>query len=188
MICFCEDIVIRKLKDDYNDYELMAKWLSDEEVLKFYQGRDNPSDINQIIKKYRPRIIGESSVISCIIEYNKKSIGYIQYYPIEDEEKDEFCYDKSELIYGIDVFIGEVELQNKNIGRKAIKSLTLYIQNSMCPDRIIIDPRKDNIRAIKCYEKCGFVIKKLLSGHELHEGVYCDNYLMEIECKKRKMR
>lgn len=184
MIASLENIGIRKMNDEESDYKLMAKWLSDEHILKFYQGRDNPSSINQIIKKYGPRTKGESRVIPCIIEFNGKAIGYIRYYTIDNDEKAEYGYENNELIYGIDLFIGEIEYQNKGIGEKAIKSLINYIQINKCPNKIIIDPRIDNKRAIRCYEKCGFITKKLLLGQELHEGVYCDNLLMEIECKK----
>ena len=46
MITSIENIVISKMNDEENDYKLMTKWLSDEHILKFYQGRDNPSNIN----------------------------------------------------------------------------------------------------------------------------------------------
>ncbi len=35
-------LAIRRMRDDEQDYEVMAKWLSDERVLEFYAGRDNP--------------------------------------------------------------------------------------------------------------------------------------------------
>jgi len=50
MIASVDNIVIRKMKDEESDYKLMTKWLSDEHILEFYQGRDNPSNINQIIE------------------------------------------------------------------------------------------------------------------------------------------
>ncbi len=40
--------------------------------------------------------------------------------------------------------------------------------------KIVIDPNVKNLRAIGCYEKCGFLKVKLLSGHDLHEGKYQD--------------
>jgi aminoglycoside 6'-N-acetyltransferase len=188
MITSIENIVIRKMNDEENDYKLMTKWLSDEHILKFYQGRDNPSNINQIMDKYGPRTKEGSRVTPCIIEFDKEAIGYIQYYTIDNDEKVEYGYENNELIYGIDLFIGEIEYQDKGIGEKLIRRLINYVQINKCPDRIIIDPRINNNRAIRCYEKCGFVTKKLLRGHELHEGVQCDNLLMEIECNRSPHR
>lgn len=186
MITTSGDITIRKMNDEKTDYELMTKWLSDDNILMYYQGRDNPSDISQIIKKYSPRTRGESRVVPCIIQYFEKAIGYIQYYPVDNDEKKEYGYESSELIYGIDIFIGEIEYQNSGLGERVIKSLIDYIWNNIKPEKIVIDPRIDNKRAIRCYEKCGFVPKRILPRHELHEGVYCDNLLMEIIQKTEK--
>lgn len=179
MITFIENIVIRKMRDEEQEYRLMTKWLRDDEVLKFYQGRDKPSTIDEVIEKYGPRARGEDRVSSCFIEFDNSSIGYIQYYTIDKDEKLEYSYEEKELIYGIDLFIGEIQYQNKGIGKKVIMSLVNYLKVNKNADKTIIDPRVDNERAIVCYEKCGFKIKKLLPRHELHEGVYCDNLLME---------
>ncbi|MEH1834506.1 MAG: GNAT family protein [Nostoc sp.] len=79
-----DEIAIRLMEDEIYDYEFMAKWLTDAQVLAFYEGRDNPFD---------------------------------------------------------------------------------------------------NPRAIRCYEKCGFVKVKLLPAHELHEGEYSDCWLTAIDQK-----
>ena len=54
------------------------------------------------------------------------------------------------------IFIAEKELRCKGIGRKAIER---FIQNSkkeLNLKEITLNVRKENIRAIRCYEKCGF--------------------------------
>lgn len=48
MITFIENIVIRKMRDEEQEYRLMTKWLRDDEVLKFYQGRDKPSTTDEV--------------------------------------------------------------------------------------------------------------------------------------------
>lgn len=175
-------ITIRGMKDIESDYKLMAKWLSDDKVLEFYQGRDKPSTIEDVKKKYGPRTKGESYVSSCIIEFEEIPIGYLQYYPTQNDEKKTCGYSESQLIYGVDLFIGEVEYQDRGVGSQVIKTLIEYIKASIKPEKIIIDPRVDNKRAIRCYEKCGFIAKNILKENELHEGVRCDNLLMEINC------
>ncbi|MBN3944450.1 MAG: GNAT family N-acetyltransferase [Nostoc sp. NMS9] len=59
-----------------------------------------------------------------------------------------------------------------------------YLFEQRQADKIVIDPHVDNSRAIRCYEKSGFVKVKLLPAHELHEGKYSDCWLMAIEPKK----
>jgi len=47
--------------------------------------------------------------------------------------------------------------------------------------KIVIDPQARNLRAIRCYEKCGFRKVKLLPAHELRVGKMEDCWLMDLE-------
>ncbi|WP_346961868.1 GNAT family N-acetyltransferase [Clostridium sp.] len=178
ILCQSEEVSIRKMEDTSFDYSLMAKWLSDPEVLFYYEGRDNAFNIDRIKEKYSPRILGEEFVTPCIIELNQKPIGYVQYY-YKNEKKD-LGAENYDTPYGIDVFIGETEYQNQGIGSKAIKLLTKYLFEVKSADVILIDPQTWNKRAIKCYEKCGFKAIKILEKRELHEGQYRDNLIMHL--------
>ena len=42
-------------------------------------------------------------------------------------------------------------------------------------------------RALKCYQKAGFRIIKILPEHELHEGKMRDCYLMEYRYQEEKI-
>lgn len=182
-------IGIRKMQDDLKDYKLMAKWLSTEEVLEYYEGRDNVFDIEKVIEKFEPRAKGEDTVTPCLIEVNGTPIGYIQYYLIDPEEyKVSECaaikdYEKS---YGIDLFIGEVNSWSKGIGTIALSSLIKYLFQCENADTIFIDPRCENKRAIRCYEKCGFNPRCVVKNRELFNGRYRDSLIMSISFKEWK--
>lgn len=176
-----ENISIRVMKDSIEDYTIMSKWLSDVNVLQYYEGRDKSFTVDKIMEKYAPRVQYSSKVIPCFIQFNQVYIGYIQYYELTEEDKSEYEYEEKEIIYGIDLFIGEIQYWNKGIGSKALKNVIEMLKKEKNINRFIIDPQAWNIRAIKCYEKCGFQKVKLLPKHELHEGEYRDNWLMEIK-------
>ncbi len=178
ILCEYEGISIRNMEDASSDYTLMSKWLSDPEILFYYEGRDNAFNLGRIKEKYSPRVLGEEFVTPCIIELNEKPIGYVQYYC--ENEKKELGVENYEIPYGIDVFIGEIEYQNQGIGSKSIKLLTKYLFEVKNADVILIDPQILNKRAIKCYEKCGFKAIKVLEKRELHEGQYRDNLIMHL--------
>ena len=80
MLIIKDQITIRPMKDDIHDYQLMEKWPSDEKVLQFYGGRDNPYNLEKVIETYQPRIKGEEAVIPCIFSYPNLEIGYLQQY------------------------------------------------------------------------------------------------------------
>lgn len=175
-----ENITIRLMRDTIEDYNLMLKWLNDENVLQYYEGRDNSFNMDRIKKKYKKKILS-SCDFPCIIQYDGVDVGYIQYYQLTDEGYTEYGYNIKEKIFGIDLFIGEVEYWNKGIGNKVLKLLIEIIRKEKKADRITIDPQAWNIRAIKCYEKCGFKKVRLMEKHELHEGEYRDCLLMEVK-------
>lgn len=170
-----DKLVVRTLENQ--DASLLAKWLSNPEILQYYEGRDCPFDEQLVIEKYLNR---GDKVTGCIVEYETVQIGYIQYYLIDDEERQEYGYsDINENIYGIDQFIGETKYWNKGIGTKLVKSMVEYLLKEKNVDKVIMDPQCWNHRAIACYEKCGFVKKKLLPLHEMHEGEKRDCWLIE---------
>jgi len=182
-----DEIAIRLMQDEIADYYLMAKWLTDEKVLKFYEGRDNPFSLERIIETYQPLAVGDDAVKPCIIYYRNIPIGYLQYYLLDDlaeTDKKMYCLEQTDNVYAIDLFIGETKYWNRGIGTKILSIFVNYLFAVLLADKIVIDPHIDNARAIRCYEKCGFVKIKLLPAHELHEGEYSDCWLMAIERDK----
>ena len=116
----------------------------------------------------------------CIIEHAQKPIGYIQFYPISDEQCEEYGYaNLQETIFGTDQFIGETKYWGQGIGKVLMKLMINFLITVKGAQKIILDPQSWNERAIKCYEKSGFRKVKLLPKQELHEGEFKDCWLME---------
>ena len=170
-----EKLSVRPLeqKDDF----LLVKWLSDPIVLEFYEGRDNVFDLHKVREKFYN---DENGVVRCIVEFDKIPIGYIQYYQVDNDERKLYGYaNVTDIIYGMDQFIGEVAYWNKGFGTLLVKSMVDFLVEQNQADRVVMDPQTWNERAIRCYEKCGFKKVKLLPKNELHEGEYRDCWLIE---------
>jgi aminoglycoside 6'-N-acetyltransferase len=181
------EIAIRLMQDEIYDYELMAKWLTDEKVLEFYEGRNNLFPLERIIETYKPLTTEDDPVVPCLFYYQRVPIGYLQYYALNDlleTDRQMYYLDKTNNVYAIDLFIGETKYWNQGIGTKVLKAIVKYLFEVSQADKIVIDPHVSNTRAIRCYEKCGFVKVKLLTAHELHEEEYSDCWLMAIDRKK----
>lgn len=177
------DISIRKMEDSIADYIVMAKWLSTKELLDYYEGRSNSFDLEKVIKKFAPRAKGEEAVVPCLIEHNNKDIGYIQYFRIEPdgyEVGDAINMKNYGLSYGMDLFIGETDNWNKGIGTIVVMSLIKYLFMKEYVDSIFIDPQTLNKRAIRCYEKSGFIPMVVIKNREMHDGEYKDSSIMKI--------
>jgi aminoglycoside 6'-N-acetyltransferase len=187
MLLKTDEISISLMEDNLRDYELMTKWLTDEKVLQYYEGRDNPFPLERVIESYQSLVRGEDAVVSCLFSYQNQLIGYLQYCAVDElceSDIETYKLENTNQVYAIDLFIGETDHWNKGIGSKVISAAINYLFKELNAQRIVIDPETWNARAIRCYEKCGFVKVKLLPKHELHEGEYRDSWLMAIDRDK----
>ena len=162
-----------------NDASIISKWLTDPEVLQYYEGRDNPQSIENVLEHFIHN--PNSNEKRCLVEFNEISIGYIQMYPVDSEWKALYGYEESQNVWGMDQFIGEPIFLGKGIGTKLVQAAITYIMENLGAEAIAMDPRVNNERAISCYEKCGFKKVKILKEHELHEGKLEDCWMIEYK-------
>ncbi|MBP2079541.1 GNAT family N-acetyltransferase [Oceanobacillus polygoni] len=175
MIFEKENIMVRPLQE--NDNYLLVRWLSNPAVLEFYEGRDKPFDLEKVNKDFYNRHDG---VDRCIVVYEVIAIGYIQFYQVNNKTSTIHDYSQEEITYGMDQFIGEPEYWNKGIGTLLVLSMVDYLLEKKQAHRVIMDPQRTNLRAIRCYEKCGFKKIRVLPKHEFHEGELRDCWLIEF--------
>ena len=152
----------------------MAQWLSTKAVLEFFGDVDFPFTAQQVKQKYGPRIDGQVPIHPYIVERNGVPIGFMQHYQLAQEVQLEYGYPLAFNVQGIDQFIGDPALFNQGVGTAMVKEFLIHL-NSLSMDRVVLDPAISNPRAIRCYEKCGFVkVKKINDG---------ENWLMEYSYK-----
>lgn len=134
------EIKLRRLTDSEFDYEYLHKWCSVHDVYLAFEQRILSYD--EIVEKYRPRVSKDSKIKVFIINYHYMPIGLVQYQVV-----DGFCE--------IDIFIGDNYLYNKGIGTRTLKLFISYLRkHGEWYFRMV--PLKDNLRAIRCYQKVGF--------------------------------
>ena len=171
-----ENISLRLLTEQ--DKNLLLKWLTDERVLNYWEGKSSVFDLDRITEEFYSK--EDVEIIRVIIECDKKSIGYVQMYRLNEELFNEYEYPlTNKIVYGVDQFIGEPKYWDKGIGTKFMKLVLQYLTKEKNAEIIILDPHADNPRAIRCYEKVGFKKLKFLPKHELHDEEMVDCWLME---------
>lgn len=169
-------ILVRDLAE--GDLPLMLKWLTDDRVLEYYEGRDANFTMDTLAAHYLEEIPDGFRVI---IEHAGAPIGYAQAYRLAGELHDEYGYpDDGRVVYAMDQFIGEPAYWGKGIGPSFLRLMAAYLKEAKAADVILLDPHKSNPRAIRAYEKAGFRIVKTLPAHELFEGKWEDCWLMEL--------
>lgn len=161
------------------DFESMGRWLTDRRVLRFYGGEEDRVDADQAAREYHPEVLFRERVWPLIIEWKEASVGYLQFYPVEDGE--EYGLEAVDAdTYAMDLFLGVPEIWGQGVGTTAVGLVVDFLFERLGASRVLIDPHVDNSRAVRAYEKCGFEIVELLEKHELQDGTWRDAWLMEI--------
>ena len=142
------------------DADLLFTWLTDPHVLEYWEG---PSTVYTPQRVQKDFYEDEWNASRCIVGYQGKDIGYVQVYQLDDEG-----------------FWG------KGVGRAFIRLLTEELRAHRGAHSVVLDPHTDNLRAIRCYEACGFRKVKLLPQHELHDGKKVDCWLMALVFPKEE--
>lgn len=184
MIAKEENIMIRKMEESDNDFQLFLKWMTDPETMKYWEGMTEQFSYERVVKEYRENV--EEQVEQCIIEYDGKAIGFCQfcilnaqYYEVPKIQYDKFV-EETDVVYGIDIFLGEVDYRDSGIGTKALRLLMKALFEKYHADVLMIDPKVHNARAIRCYHKCGFKDLFVVPHRELQDGIYHDSLIMGV--------
>lgn len=167
-------VAIRPLAD--RDREDLHRWLNDPAVLAYYEGRDNPQSYADIDTHFLA--MQGDPVQGCIIVIDGRSAGFLQVYPLSQGELSAYHLPAGERTFGIDLFIGETALWDQGLGTAVMMLATRTLVRDYQADAVTVDPRVDNPRAVRVYEKCGYRIHRRLEAAEKHEGIDCDCWLM----------
>ncbi|MBR5521060.1 MAG: GNAT family N-acetyltransferase [Oscillospiraceae bacterium] len=88
-------------------------------------------------------------------------------------EKEHTCLRTAQL----GIFIADKEMRNKGIGTKAIIRFICENKKAMKLTEVTLNVRTDNIRAIRCYEKCGFECEQKFKKADGTKVMKMINYL-----------
>lgn len=82
------------------------------------------------------------------------------------------------------IVIGEKDHWDQGYGTEAVRALLGFAFREMNLHRVFLRVFEDNVRAIRCYEKCGFQHEGRLREAEFSNGRYRDELLMGILCSE----
>jgi aminoglycoside 6'-N-acetyltransferase len=171
---------VRRLSE--RDYPLISRWRSDPRVLEFFGGRDSPLDEEAVRAKYQARRRDRRGrfieYIACVAELHGKPIAFVQHERWPRYELEALGMDPGERTYAIDLFIGNPKMWGRGLGSRLVREMADHLIRQRGAARVTVDPRVDNARAIRAYEKAGFRKVQVLPMHEVHEGKRRDCWLM----------
>ena len=172
------NLQVRLLHED--DLPHLLQWLADPRVLEFYEGRDTTWPADRIREHFFGPPDHNAEFIRVAICLDGTPVGYGQLYQLYGPLFEEYAYpDPGQPVYAMDQFLGVPELWGQGVGTRYVRLVTDFLVNLRGAVAVLLDPRKANTRAVRCYEKAGYRIVGELPAHELHEGTWQDCWLME---------
>jgi RimJ/RimL family protein N-acetyltransferase len=135
-----------------SDLPLLHSWLNWPHVLEWWTGEVS---LEAVRAKYLPRI-GSGTVRPYLAFLGSEPIGFIQSYVAVETEDGWWVGNEDPGVLGIDQFIAEPARLGQGLGTAMTCQFVALLFRDPGVSRIQVDPRPDNLRAIRCYEKAGF--------------------------------
>jgi len=122
------------------DVPLMLDWLQRPHVRQWWNdGDDTPA---KVAARYG---CTTDATARFVLLLDGRDAGYFQYGPFGGRE------------IGIDMFLAEPDRLSRGLGTRCLSAFVALVAARERPDAVTVDPHPSNARAVRCYEKCGFV-------------------------------
>jgi RimJ/RimL family protein N-acetyltransferase len=135
-----------------SDVPLLHGWLNRPHVAERW---DSATTLPEVETKFRAHL-ESTSAFPFVVELDGKPIGFIQSYNA-NTVGDGWWEKEPPGTWGVDQYLGEESLLGKGVGSQFIRKFTDDLLSKSHVKRVITDPAPDNKRAIRAYEKAGFV-------------------------------
>jgi aminoglycoside 6'-N-acetyltransferase-1b/aminoglycoside 6'-N-acetyltransferase-2 len=132
---------------------ILKDWLKRDHIRPVWQEPEDESEFKEKFLNQLP----QRSVYAFIIYFEHHPIGYLQYYNA-NKVGGGWWENEKPGTFGVDLMIGEEKLLGRGYGATIITEfLSLIKAREESVTSFIIDPDPSNHRAIKSFEKAGFI-------------------------------
>jgi aminoglycoside 6'-N-acetyltransferase len=137
------------------DYPLLARWLAEPHVLRFYQ--KTPVTIEEIACEYGPAIRGDEPTLCHLALHGGAPFAYLQCYRNADYPEWAEVIGTADGL-SIDLFIGDPAFLHRGLGRAALGGYLRGIAFARYPAerRVYVGHEPANAGALRCSEAAGF--------------------------------
>lgn len=139
-----KSLKLRSLKE--TDLPLLIRWNQDRELLQWVEvNKEKVLSEEEIVKLYTKASYHK---LCFLIQFEEQAIGECWLADFSSSGQIKSAR--------IDLIIGEKEFWNQGIGTAVISLLTEYAFDILCFDEVFGLMRKENLRSIQAFYKCGY--------------------------------
>ena len=146
-----------------HDLPMLHNWLNRPHIVEWWGGEEERPTLADVLEHYLPRSLAEESVTPYIAMLGGEPIGFAQSYTALGSGDGWWEDETDPGVRGIDQSLANPAQLNKGLGTKLVLSLVERLFSDSTVTKIQTDPAPRNHRAIRCYEKAGFVQQKIIT-------------------------
>jgi AacA4 family aminoglycoside N(6')-acetyltransferase len=145
------------------DLPMLHEWLNRPHIVEWWGGEEERPNLDDVLKRYLPRVLAEEPVTPYIAMLGLEPIGYAQSY-VALGSGDGWWEDETDPgVRGIDQSLANPVQLNRGLGTMLVRALVERLFLDPTVTKIQTDPAPNNYRAIRCYAKAGFVQQKVVT-------------------------
>ncbi len=160
--------LVRLRAPERGDLPTFVRWFNDPEATRFLL-RGPPMSLEEEERWYAG-LLDRQDPVFCIETHEGKLIGNIGIMHIDWTDR------RAE----IGVMIGEKDYWSRGFGTDAITLLLKYMFEELNLERVGLFCEESNLRAQRCYLKCGFRIEGKFRHHRFKGGAFTDDIMMSV--------
>ncbi len=174
------NLAVRLMRDEPADYERIVGWRNSPHVREWWDPDDPPLTLAGAMEEFGPSLRGDDHTTSCIVEVDGKPVGFIQYYPWDDEADyvAEVGISVPAAAWGIDLFIGEPDLLGQGIGTRLVRLVSEFLFAEKRASAVALATETGNARAQAAYMKAGMRTVQAFHDTDTRGGQPVESILM----------
>lgn len=146
-----------------HDLPMLHEWLNRPHIVEWWGGEEERPSLDEVREHYLPRVLAEEAVTPYIAMLDGEAIGYAQSY-VALGSGDGWWEDETDPgVRGIDQSLANPTQLSRGLGTQLVRALVEMLFSNPAVTKIQTDPDPKNLRAIRCYEKAGFVQQKVIT-------------------------
>ena len=142
---------------------MLHEWLNRPHIVEWWGGEEERPTLDDVLEHYLPRVLAQESVTPYIAMLGDEPIGYAQSYVALGSGDGWWEEETDPGVRGIDQSLANARQLNKGLGTQLVRALVELLLSDASVTKIQTDPAPSNTRAIRCYEKAGFVQERVIS-------------------------
>jgi aminoglycoside 6'-N-acetyltransferase len=174
------NVVIRRMRDHPDDYALVVDWRNRPHVREWWDPDDPPLTLDGGIEELRPLTHGDDANTAAIIEFKGAAIGYLQFYPWDEEAVylAEVGITIPDGAWGLDIFIGAPSLVSQGIGSRTVRLISDHLFAEHGATAVALATEAGNLRAQAAYVRAGMRVVEHFLDTDTRDGQRVESVLM----------